>query len=71
MAPKGPYKLCTVNKAPERAKRLIGRMVEDLKDEYQIEYLENVTSTFALTKIKNSYARLPSTKKTRNGFLKW
>jgi len=49
MASKGSYKLCTVNKAPERAKRLIGRMVEDLKDEYRIEYLENVTSTFAFT----------------------
>jgi hypothetical protein len=49
MASKGFYKLCTVNKAPERAKRLIGRMVEDLKDEYRIEYLENVTSTFAFT----------------------
>ncbi|KAG9233187.1 hypothetical protein BJ875DRAFT_53339 [Amylocarpus encephaloides] len=41
MAPKGPYKLCTVNKAPTRAKVLIGRLIDDLKDEYTIEYAAN------------------------------
>ncbi|KAK9357175.1 hypothetical protein V1504DRAFT_108045 [Lipomyces starkeyi] len=41
MAPKGPYKLCTVNTAPERAKRLAGRVVEDVKEEYTILYVEN------------------------------
>ena len=41
MAPKGPYTLCTVNTAPERAKRLIGRVVEDVKEEYTIDYLQN------------------------------
>jgi hypothetical protein len=46
MAPKGPYKLCTVNTAPERAKRLIGRVVVDVKEEYLIDYLENVESSF-------------------------
>jgi hypothetical protein len=40
MAPKGPYTLCTVNTAPERAKRLIGRVVEDV-EEYTIDYLQN------------------------------
>jgi hypothetical protein len=44
MAPKGPYKLCTVNKVPERAKRVIGRVVEDVKEEYTIVYVENVES---------------------------
>jgi hypothetical protein len=46
MVPKGPYKLCTVNTAPERAKRLIGRLVEDVKEEYTILYLANAESEF-------------------------
>lgn len=41
MAPKGPYKLCTVNKVPARAKILIGRVVEDVKEEYTIHYVAN------------------------------
>jgi len=41
MAPKGPYKLCTVNTAPERAKRLVGRVVEDVKEDYTILHVEN------------------------------
>ncbi|KAG0645936.1 hypothetical protein D0Z07_8037 [Hyphodiscus hymeniophilus] len=41
MAPKGPYTLCTVNTAPARAKILIGRLVEDVKEEYTITYLQN------------------------------
>ena len=41
---KGPFKLVTVNTAPERAKRLIGRMIENLKDEYDIEYVANCES---------------------------
>lgn len=48
MAPKGPYKLCTVNTAPDRAKRLIGRVVEDVKEEYIIDYAENCESMFVL-----------------------
>lgn len=44
MAPKGPYKLCTVNKVPERAKLLIGRVVEDVKEDYTILYLANSQS---------------------------
>ncbi|KAF3402780.1 hypothetical protein DPV78_004190 [Talaromyces pinophilus] len=39
--PKGPYRLVTVNTAPERAKRLIGRMVEALKDRYTIIHVDN------------------------------
>lgn len=46
MAPKGPYKLCTVNTAPDRAKRLIGRVVQDVKEEYTIDYVENCESMF-------------------------
>lgn len=41
MAPQGPYKLVTVNTAPDRAKRLIGRVVEDVKSEYTIDYVAN------------------------------
>jgi hypothetical protein len=36
MQPKGPYTL-----APERAKRLIGRMVDYFKEEWTIIYLQN------------------------------
>ncbi|PGH27559.1 hypothetical protein AJ80_00801 [Polytolypa hystricis UAMH7299] len=39
--PKGPFKLVTVNTAPERASRLIGRMVEALKDKYTIIHAAN------------------------------
>ncbi|KAF2648115.1 hypothetical protein K491DRAFT_643059 [Lophiostoma macrostomum CBS 122681] len=38
---KGPFKLVTVNTAPERAKRIIGRMIGNLKDRYDIEYVAN------------------------------
>jgi hypothetical protein len=48
MAPKGPFRLCTVNKAPERAKLLVGRVVADVKAEYTIDYLENVTRMSSL-----------------------
>jgi hypothetical protein len=44
MPPKGPYTLCTVNTAPERAKRLVGRVVEDIKDTYTIRHVENAES---------------------------
>lgn len=44
MAPKGPFKLVTVNTAPQRAKILIGRVVEALKDDYAIEYVANCAS---------------------------
>ncbi|KAI7152312.1 hypothetical protein KC349_g9015 [Hortaea werneckii] len=44
MAPQGPYKLMTVNNAPDRAKRLIGRVVEDMKDQYEINYVANAES---------------------------
>jgi hypothetical protein len=46
MAPKGRYILCTVNKVPERAKVLIGRMIEDLKEGYEIVYVANCESKF-------------------------
>ncbi|PKY05886.1 hypothetical protein P168DRAFT_303588 [Aspergillus campestris IBT 28561] len=39
--PKGPYHLVTVNTAPERAKRLIGRVADALKDRYTIIHVDN------------------------------
>ncbi|CAI7667040.1 hypothetical protein N7533_006934 [Penicillium manginii] len=39
--PKGPFHLVTVNTAPERAKRLIGRVAEALKDQYTIIHVDN------------------------------
>jgi hypothetical protein len=39
----------TVNTAPERAKRVIGAMVENLKESYTIDYVANSESkSFAL-----------------------
>lgn len=38
------WRLVTVNTAPERAKKLIGRMVEALKDRYDIEHVDNCDS---------------------------
>ena len=41
---KGPYRLVTVNTAPERAQRLIGRLVEALKEDYEIVHVDNCQS---------------------------
>ncbi|KAK4962472.1 hypothetical protein LTR10_000098 [Elasticomyces elasticus] len=45
MASQKTYKLVTVNNAPERAKRLVGRVIEDLKDQYSIVHAGNAEST--------------------------
>jgi hypothetical protein len=39
--PSGPYRLVTVNTAPERAKVIIGRVVEAVRERYTIDYLAN------------------------------
>lgn len=44
--PKGPFTLVTVNTAPERAKRLIGRLIEALKDRYTITHVDNCESMY-------------------------
>lgn len=44
VVPRRPYKLVTVNTAPERAQRLIGRLVEALKDRYTIIHAANCES---------------------------
>ncbi|KAF5664601.1 hypothetical protein FCIRC_10755 [Fusarium circinatum] len=41
---KGPFRLVTVNTAPERAKRLIGRLITELQDDYEIIYVANCSS---------------------------
>lgn len=45
--PAGPFKLVTVNTAPERAKKLIGRLIESVKDTYTIIHCQNVTGELA------------------------
>jgi hypothetical protein len=52
MAPKGPYKLCTVNKVPERAKLVVGRFIESVKDNCLIDHAENAASMFALSLLR-------------------
>lgn len=41
---KGPYTLVTVNNAPERAQRLVGRVVQIVKDRYVIKHVANAES---------------------------
>ncbi|KAH8883507.1 hypothetical protein GQ53DRAFT_882733 [Thozetella sp. PMI_491] len=38
---RGPWRLLTVNTAPERAKRLIGQMIQALENDYDIEHIGN------------------------------
>lgn len=39
--PRGPFRLVTVNTAPERAKRLVGRVTDILSDRFTIEHVDN------------------------------
>ncbi|KAH7408650.1 hypothetical protein DE146DRAFT_786069 [Phaeosphaeria sp. MPI-PUGE-AT-0046c] len=41
---KGPFRLVTVNTAPERAKVLIGRMIDALQKRYEIEHVANCSA---------------------------
>lgn len=49
--PKGPFRLITVNTAPERAQRLIGRVADTLKDQYIIIHEANCSSMFPLSRV--------------------
>ncbi|KAF1833509.1 hypothetical protein BDW02DRAFT_589609 [Decorospora gaudefroyi] len=40
---RGPFRLVTVNTAPERAKKVIGRMIEELDGHYKIDHVANCT----------------------------
>lgn len=51
---KGPFTLVTVNTAPERAKRLIGRLIDALKDDYEIIHVDNCQSMFLTRNLKLS-----------------
>ena len=39
--PLGPYRLVTVNTAPERAKVIIGRVAEAVRERYTIDHVAN------------------------------
>lgn len=41
------FRLVSVNTAPEHAKRLIGHVIEDVKDRYTIVHVANVESACA------------------------
>ena len=43
-SPKGPYRLVTVNTAPDRARRIVGQAIEALKDRYTIQHIANCES---------------------------
>lgn len=48
MSPAGPFRLVTVNTAPDRARRLIGRVVADVSEQYTIIHAANAASMFLL-----------------------
>lgn len=54
MSPKGPFRLVTVNTAPERAKRLIGRVAEALSDRYTIIHVDNCESMYSAICLKSN-----------------
>lgn len=45
---KGPFRLVTVNTAPERAQRLIGRLITELQDDYEIIHVDNCQSRLTI-----------------------
>lgn len=51
---KGPFTLITVNTAPQRAKRLIGRLINALKDDYEIIHVDNCQSIFTTRDLRLS-----------------
>lgn len=57
-APKGPFRLVTVNTAPERAQRLIGRVADNLKDRYTILHVDNCDSMFQSVSVSCLSCRL-------------
>lgn len=66
--PLGPFKLVTVNTAPERAKRLIGRVVEAVKDKYTIIHSGNADSKMTLSWNRDFFP-LTCSVQTRNKFV--
>lgn len=65
--PRGPFRLVTVNNAPERAKLVIGQVSDALKDRYIIEHAGNCDGKqnacgigFLCTKTNWKYRSQPS-----------
>ncbi|KAK0364676.1 hypothetical protein LTR91_023676 [Friedmanniomyces endolithicus] len=46
MAPQESYKLVTVNNNPERAKMIVGKVIEAVKDQYTIVHAANAQSEY-------------------------
>lgn len=61
MSPQGPFRLMTVNTAPERAKRVIGAMVKNLKESYSIDYVVNSESKFLASNSHQEAFLIPRT----------
>jgi len=58
------WRLVTVNTAPERAKRLIGRVAEDLKDQYTIVHVANAECELGTIRSSRPFEAVHTTKKT-------
>ncbi|CAG9984169.1 unnamed protein product [Clonostachys byssicola] len=48
------FRLLTVNTTPERAKRVVGRLTETLKDRYNITHVDNCQSEISLLLCKRA-----------------
>lgn len=62
------YKLISVNTVPERAKRLIGRIVEDVKDRWTIHYVANAESASGSASLSRRYQNDAVNRRDRGGF---
>jgi hypothetical protein len=51
MTAKVPLKLVTVNNAPERARRVVGRVIDETKESYSIVHAANAESKYSKTTI--------------------
>lgn len=55
MAPKGPFRVVTVNASAENSKTLVDMVLNDVKDKYLIEHVGNCSCKYYLrTKINHS-----------------
>lgn len=54
------YRLVTVNTAPERAYRLVGRLVDALKNRYTIAHIANCESTQASPVLEQNLTLCPA-----------
>ncbi len=54
--PLGPFRLVTVNTAPERAKKIVGRVVEDVRETYTIVHAGNAESEQTVRAVQRNQA---------------